>query len=137
MAELAASLPRILVVDDEDDITSVLATFLGISGYDVVVARDGQEGLTELRSGRPLPDLILLDLMMPGMNGWEFRAAQMADPLLARIPVVLLSGGGNVREHARHLGVNDALAKPADIDSLLAVIERHRCRGFDARAAQS
>ena len=102
---------RILVIDDEPFIRLYLEEVLADDGHEVRSARDGAEGLAVLREG-PRPDLILLDLMMPRMNGWEFRGAQSADPGLSDIPVVLLSGAGDVQAEARRLGVRGFVTKP-------------------------
>jgi CheY-like chemotaxis protein len=69
--------------------------------------------------------LILLDLMMPVMDGWAFRAAQLADERLAKIPVVILSAATDVRRHAAQLRVDDYLVKPLDVPLLLNAVERH------------
>jgi CheY-like chemotaxis protein len=69
--------------------------------------------------------LILLDLMMRGKNGWQFRAEQLQDPRLALIPVLSVSGDGRVREKALALGLSESLPKPIDFEKLLAVIGHH------------
>ena len=114
----------VLIVDDERDIREMLARVLELEGYDVRCAADGREALGQLRQGER-PGVILLDLMMPIMNGWAFRAEQVRDPLLAAIPVVVLSGHDAVREAAALLGVSAFLQKPIDIDTLLTVVSRH------------
>ncbi|HET9595678.1 MAG TPA: response regulator [Anaeromyxobacteraceae bacterium] len=81
--------PRVLVVEDDDDIRSVMAEALEAEGYEVAGARDGAEAQRRARECRP--DLILLDLMMPGMDGWAFRAWQRADAALCDVPVVIVS----------------------------------------------
>jgi CheY-like chemotaxis protein len=113
---------RILVVDDEAFIRLYLEEVLVDEGHDVRSASDGAEALRLLREGEPSPDLILLDLMMPGMNGWEFRKEQAADPGLAGIPVVVVSGAGDVQAEAARLGVQGYLAKPFFPEMLLAAI---------------
>ncbi len=71
------------------------------------------------------PDLILLDLMMPIMDGWQFRREQAQDPSLSAIPVVVLSADGNVRQKAASLHADGYLQKPVDVENLLEVIQRH------------
>ena len=73
--------------------------------------------------GADLPSLILLDLMMPTMNGWEFRAEQLEDLRLASIPLVVLTGDGNASEKARVLRATSYIVKPVHLDSLLAVVQ--------------
>ncbi len=114
----------ILVVDDQDDGRASLAMLLELAGHAVRQARHGQEALDLLRAG-PAPDLILLDLVMPVMNGWEFRRLQRQDPALAPIPVVVLSAWGEAAEKADILGDVGYLQKPVDPGLLPDVIERH------------
>jgi CheY-like chemotaxis protein len=112
---------RILVVDDEAFVRMYLEEVLCDEGHEVRSARDGREALEALREG-PVPDVILLDLMMPGMNGWEFRRAQMQDPHISEIPVVVVSGAGDVHAEARQLGARAALTKPFRSGQLLATL---------------
>jgi CheY-like chemotaxis protein len=112
------AMARILVVDDDSDIREVVGEALSYAGYDVAAARDGREGLALCRSFHP--DLILLDLMMPGMSGWEFRSAQRRDPALAHIPVVVVTALG----HDPDIQVSAVLAKPFRLDDLLAQVRR-------------
>jgi CheY-like chemotaxis protein len=114
---------RILVVDDEAFVRLYLEEVLADEGHDVLSARDGAEALRLLRTGGAAPNLILLDLMMPGMNGWEFRKEQAADPGLAEIPVVVVSGAGDVQAEAARLGVKGYVTKPFFPESLLAAID--------------
>jgi CheY-like chemotaxis protein len=109
----------VLVVDDERDIREAVAELLEDEGYDVVWARDGEEALQQAREHHP--QLVLLDLMMPGMNGWEFRKAQKEDPELAAIPVVVLSAFGS------EAGVDAAafVQKPFELDELLSAVRTH------------
>lgn len=84
---------RVLVVEDDTAIRTPLEEYLRGIGHQVVTARDGGDALASLRAGFPA-DVIILDLMMPGMDGWDFRSAQLSDPSLAKVPVVVLSGAG-------------------------------------------
>src|SRR5690348_2370478 len=83
----------VLVVDDDEDIRTVIGDVLELAGYRAIPATDGEDALTIMRSDPGL-GLVLLDMMMPGVDGWEFRRRQLQDPALARVPVVVLSGAG-------------------------------------------
>jgi CheY-like chemotaxis protein len=113
----------ILVVEDDGDIRSALCSILSDEGYEVSSASDGSEALSHLRSGGR-PALILLDLMMPVMDGADFRCAQLQDPTLAQIPVVVLTADGRFHDMARALGATAAFAKPFELDALLATVAR-------------
>ncbi len=116
----------VLVVDDEPDLCLTIQMVLRLEGYDVVTSTDGAEALARLRAGFR-PCLILLDIMMPRMNGFEFREEQMSDPVLREIPVFVLTGGGDaVLNKVAALGLK-ALRKPIELDTLLSVVRRF-CR---------
>ncbi|XXT22232.1 response regulator [Sorangium sp. So ce429] len=121
----ATPLKRILVVDDDPDIRETLAELLQEEGYAVSSAAHGGEALSALRAD-PRPGLILLDLMMPIMDGWQFRAEQKKDPELASIPVVIISATGR-DEFVSSLGAAQFLKKPINLEQLLAAVEQH-CR---------
>jgi CheY-like chemotaxis protein len=110
----------VLAVDDDVDVLETLEMVLEGLGCQVLVARDGHEALVLLRSGRR-PDLILLDLMMPGMNGWQFRAEQQNDRALSSIPTIALTG--DVRAHAQATGFTAVIRKPIPFDVLKRVVE--------------
>lgn len=110
----------ILVVEDDLDIREVMRMVLEASGYEVLEAGDGAEALVAVRAHRP--SVILLDLMMPGMDGFQFRESQLQDPAIAAIPVVIVSGGGTVPERASELGAAGYLVKPTDVQRLLALM---------------
>ena len=114
--------PLILVVEDHDSARTALTKMLSATGYDVAEAQNGSEALAQLATG-PRPDLILLDLMMPVMDGWEFRNEQLRDGMMAAIPVVLFSASGNVRDKAAELKLAAYLEKPIDLHTLLTMIE--------------
>ena len=116
---------RVLVVEDDPALRDVLRTLLADEGYAARTATDGAGALTLLQTWRP--DLILLDLMMPGMDGWSFRRAQLADLCLASIPVVILSAVSASWREAEQLGVAAVVAKPYDADALLLLVERLLC----------
>jgi two-component system chemotaxis response regulator CheY len=117
----------VCVIDDDADIREALYDVLTFEGYSVHLASDGVEALELLRATDQTCCLILLDLMMPRMNGWEFRRQQVEDPALEGIPVVLLSGAGRCQQVARDLKVAGALEKPVELDALLEVVARFCC----------
>jgi CheY-like chemotaxis protein len=116
-----ANPPRVLVVEDDFDIRAMIELALELEGFEVTAAANGRDALERLRSGY-VPGVILLDLMMPVMNGWEFRDAQRADPALAGIPTVILSGDGNVAEKTVALAAAAFIRKPLDLDELHAAV---------------
>jgi CheY-like chemotaxis protein len=118
----------VLVVEDDPAVRDTLSEILGEEGFPVAVAANGQEALTYLRlNTSAVPCLILLDLMMPVMDGWQFRREQQEDTALAAIPVVIVSGLDTVAASAGDLNVATYLTKPIDIARLLEVTEQH-CR---------
>jgi len=113
----------ILVVEDDAATRDAVALVLEDEGYSVTGVANGQEALHHLRR-TPLPNLIVLDLMMPVMNGWEFRKQQTQDPALKAIPVLVISADGAVSQTAAALGAKDYLRKPIDLDLLLEAVQR-------------
>jgi len=114
----------VLVVDDDEDIRFAMSDTLEAEGYRVQLAEDGLDALAKLRAGGTRPNLILLDLMMPNMDGCGFCAAKRQDPELSSIPVVIVSADSRVSQKAAELGVAGSLAKPVRIAELVAAIER-------------
>jgi CheY-like chemotaxis protein len=112
---------HILVVEDNAAARDALAALLGAAGYSVACAANGREALDHLR-GPHRPFLILLDLSMPVMDGWEFRARQRQSPSLASIPVILLSAEDDLPRLATSLGVASYFPKPVRPDGLLRAI---------------
>lgn len=112
----------ILIVEDDRDIQDNLKFFLETEGFPVVSAMNGQEAIDYLRSGEPIR-LILLDLMMPIMDGYEFLAATLRDEaiVLRRAPIVLVSAVPDIEKIARQYGLR-YLKKPINLDRLLAAI---------------
>jgi CheY-like chemotaxis protein len=119
----------VLVVDDDPDLLDVTSFVIENEGMAVETARNGEEALALLRTGR-LPELVLLDLMMPVMNGWEFLAAVANDPLLKALPVVVLTA----TEYTEVPGAREVLRKPMELTALLRVVERY-VRGDDDAGA--
>jgi CheY-like chemotaxis protein len=115
---------RVLLVEDDATIREALAYILEAEGYAVVSAADGREAMNELR-GPQRPHLILLDLMMPGMDGWEFRREQQQDRDLASIPVVVFSAVDLADQKSAYLGAVGHLEKPVEPKRLLETIKRH------------
>ena len=115
----------VLVVEDDSDIRFGLAVVLEDEGYQVITAADGREALDVLRTGPVPPCLILLDLMMPRMDGWQFRTEQRRDPALASVPVVILSAAGDLAAHTANLGAAAVLQKPINISEMLGLIQHH------------
>jgi CheY-like chemotaxis protein len=114
---------KVLVVDDDYAVLDAIKDVLEDEGYEVTLAANGLEALKELRRGAP-PCLILLDLMMPVMNGWEFRAEQLKDPTLSKIPVVVFSGHGKLEQNAVSIGAVANLRKPIGLHELLSVLDQ-------------
>ncbi|MBV8809525.1 MAG: response regulator [Acidobacteriaceae bacterium] len=108
----------LLIVEDEVATRDALAEVVGKDGREIVTAGDGQEALERLTEV-PRPSLILIDLMMPRMSGWEFLQRKSADPLIADIPTIVLSGAD------RPTGAMHQLAKPVDVHRLLALVEQY------------
>jgi len=113
--------PLVLVVDDDPDILDAICDILDGEGYRVARARHGLEALE--RVDEEEPSLILLDLMMPVMDGLAFAQALRARPLARRIPIVVISADGNP-QRAAAVGAQGYLAKPFDIDALMSHISR-------------
>lgn len=111
----------VLLVDDDADLRESLQLVLEMNGYRVVTARDGADALTCLHDD-PLPRVILLDVMMPGLNGMEFRERQMRDPRIKDVPVVLLTGAGAHAVDPRTVVGARVLRKPFDFDELFALL---------------
>ena len=114
---------HILLVEDSAEARAVLVPILDAAGHAVCTAANGHEALDYLRS-HPPPDLILLDLVMPVMNGWELRAAQRVDPRLARVPVVVLSGVAALAAEVDTLGDVGYLQDPVAPETLLQTVDR-------------
>ncbi len=116
---MARTVGTVLVVEDDDFIRDAVVELLAFEGVEAVAVGDGAEALLRLRRREVLPALILLDLMMPVMNGWQFRAAQLADPELASIPVVVMSASDPEGVQA-----DAVLAKPFEARVLLDAVAR-------------
>ena len=112
----------VLIVEDDADLREMMAQLLALEGFQTVTVANGREALDYLQ-GTATPDLILLDLMMPVMDGWEFRRQQQADPSLSQVPVIVLSAV----DQSRAADVNAAafLKKPLDFDRLIRLVRTY------------
>jgi CheY-like chemotaxis protein len=122
MSATAMEPKGILVIEDDPEIRNFLRALLEKRGYSVTGAPHGAAGLEQLARD-PLPGLILLDLYLPVMDGWEFREAQLRDPRLAGIPVVVITAAADVAQ--RPIVAEEVIKKPLDMRSLLAAASRH------------
>jgi CheY-like chemotaxis protein len=109
-----------MIVEDDPDTREMLERFLELEGFEVRTAANGQLALDALSADSAL-SVILLDLMMPVMNGWQFREAQVSDPKIAGIPVVVVTAAG-AKDDIPAIQADAWLSKPVDLDRLLATI---------------
>ena len=114
----------VLIVEDDADLRDMMAQLLNLEGFNAATVANGREALEYLQDS-DRPDVILLDLMMPVMDGWEFRRRQQADPSVSGVPVIVLSALDPTR--AADVNANAFLKKPLDFDRLLALV-RSYCR---------
>lgn len=112
----------VLVVDDVDATRHGLAELLRLRGYATHEAKNGAEGIEVLRE-HPDTGVVVLDLTMPGTNGFWFREQQLREPALAHVPVIVFTGSAQVELH--RLAVADVLLKPFSVDDLFEAINRH------------
>ena len=115
---------HILVVEDDGAINDMLSQIFEEEGYTVVAVDNGQSAMAYLRAN-PVPCMILLDIMMPVMNGFQFLGEQQAEPRLSAIPVVVLTADVRAAERARSLAVARVLNTPIHFDDLLAVVQTY------------
>lgn len=111
---------NILIVDDEESIRSMMQDVLELEGFHVFTATDGAEGIEVLRTMSPEPCMVLLDMMMPKHNGWQFLDTQRNDPNLSKIPVVICSA---YAESAKAVHPNGIVHKPIQLNSLLSTVK--------------
>jgi CheY-like chemotaxis protein len=114
--------PAILVVEDDEDAREAMVALLQMKGYRAVPAGNGREALDYLEEA-PAPDLIILDLWMPVMDGWHFRSEQIKNPRLAHIPVIVVTALSDRAD----VDANEVIIKPVDVDRLLSTVD-HYCR---------
>ena len=111
----------ILVVEDEESIRETIRDVLELKGFKVFSATNGEEGITELRRMTEKPCVVLLDLMMPVKNGWQFLDVQRNDPKLSHIPVIICSA---YEESAKSVHPDDYVSKPVQLKKLLLAIDK-------------
>ena len=116
---------QILVIDDDNDLREIISVVLAAEGHEVRAAVDGVAALAELRRG-DRPSLILLDMMMPRLDGEGFMRALRTDPSLADVPVVILTAHPGARQEATAMGAAGCLLKPVELAELLATVEHAR-----------
>jgi CheY-like chemotaxis protein len=114
----------VLLVEDDLDISEAIQSILEEEKYKVKCTFNGKEALDFLATAESNPSLILLDIMMPYMNGYEFREAQLLDSKIANIPTIILSAAGK-HEDLDKLKFKECLKKPLDLDTLLDVVKRN------------
>lgn len=127
--------PRILVIENEPSVADLIDAILTSEGYTVALAHDGAEGLELVLSWRP--NLVLLDLMLPLVDGSAVIKRLRSDPATAGLPIIAMSAGANIRLHSDELqGADGALAKPFDVDALLAQVAFNLGRRRDQEPAR-
>jgi CheY-like chemotaxis protein len=119
---------RILVIDDVEENADIIKTKLGFAGYEVIVAADGENGLLHARQDQP--DLILCDIMLPKMDGWDVLSALRADQRTAAIPVIFMTAYTTIqfsgeKRRAIEKGAVDYLKKPFDLAEMLDLVRKH------------
>ncbi|HET9199831.1 MAG TPA: response regulator [Dehalococcoidia bacterium] len=114
--------PTILVVEDDERIQRLVELVLRGEGYSVLQAGDGRQALDMIDSAKP--DLVLLDLMLPVLDGWALRERLRQRPTTSDIPIILMSAVRNLPEAAQELEVADYLSKPFEIDDLVRSVRR-------------
>lgn len=121
----AGNVKKILTVDDDEDIRTSLTDMLELEGYETVWAKNGQVALDYLKAvpDRELPDLVLLDYMMPVMNGRDFFLAKIQTPRLAHIPVVMMTANGNLVNVMDKVEAGAYMSKPMDIETVAKMVK--------------
>ena len=116
---------KILLVDDEPEVLSILSKRLQSAGYGVVTAADGKEGLEKVRAEKP--DIILLDVMMPGKDGFSMLSEMQSEDSSRKIPVIMVTARGDSRDifQGQYLGAIDYLIKPVDFEELLKYVRKY------------
>jgi CheY-like chemotaxis protein len=115
----------VLLVEDDDDIREIIQDALERRGYAITACEDGREALDHLAAADVKPSLILLDMTMPTMSGWEFLQEQAKVPAIAAIPVVVLSAMSNLEKQTPALPWAGVLSKPVSLGTLLETVARY------------
>jgi two-component system chemotaxis response regulator CheY len=131
---VAPTIGTVLVVDDDADLRESIEAALMSYGHGVATAADGGEALAWMRSQPERPCVVLLDLMMPGMNGFELRSRMAADPGLASIPVVVITGAGVLADRRANELRAEVLRKPIELSTLLQTVKRF-CKALAPQGA--
>ena len=116
----------VFLIEDDPDIRDALAQLLTLEGFTVTSAENGEEGIRQLSASHPRPDLILLDLMMPVMDGYEFLQERRKRPEIQKIPVVILTAN-QTSDSSRLIDVQGFLRKPLDVEKLISTMENALC----------
>lgn len=124
---MATAEDYVLVIDDDADLRESIGVMLSAAGHSFSTANDGAEGLEHLRVPGRRPCVVVLDLMMPRMSGFELRSAMKADPALATIPVIVVTGAGPLADRRSAELDAEILRKPFEVSVLLEAVTRH-CR---------
>lgn len=124
MGNKIASEQYILLIEDDVDISEAVESILKEEGHKIKCVFNGKEALDFLKNANPLPALILLDIMMPYMNGYEFREVQLQNPDLSLVPTIILSAAGKYDDLDK-LNFTEMLKKPLDLETLLEVVNRN------------
>lgn len=123
---MAVAMPKhVFVIEDDQDIRESVVEVLQTGGFSADSASSSYEAIEKLKQAEPKPYLILLDLRLPGKDGFEFRKEQRTIPEIAEIPVILLSADVYLPEKMTRIGAIDVLKKPVDIDNLLDTVRRN------------
>lgn len=129
-------LTTVLVVDDDAEIRQALLELLEDEDYGVILAANGKEALDLVATGIK-PDVILLDVMMPIMDGWHFLSARLKHPELIEVPIIIISAGQEAEREARKVGVFEVAKKPLHVDDLIRRIEDCRRRSKSGSRRES
>jgi CheY-like chemotaxis protein len=115
----------IAVIEDDTAIRDAIAEALEDEGYDVIAADHGQDAFDQLNRRSEAPCVILLDLMMPVMDGWKFRDQQKQHPTLGAVPVIILTADAKAQDKVNALGAQGHMGKPVDLDRLLETVHQY------------
>jgi len=125
MPQTAPTLAPVLVVDDDEMLRTGLCELLADDGFEVMCAGHGRDALVQLEALPEQPALIVIDLMMPVMNGWQLYEELRTNTRYAGVPIIVLSGEERALPRASRLRVSAVFAKPCNVDALLAAVATH------------
>ena len=115
----------VFIVEDDRDVRDSLIDALELNDYAYIAVSNGREGIERLRALAVKPCLILLDLMMPILDGWGFREAQRGNPELSAIPVIVLTAGASAEQVAAQMGADGFLRKPVRLEDLIEAVSQY------------